>query len=560
MRRSWVALFLVAIVALALAARLVPYASSPYPCNVDGYPLVKGAERVVEFGSWDRGMAASGLEDYNSKMPAFSYLLAEFSMVVGMEPMECVQLMTAILGAACVVLVFALARRLTGSDLAALGAAAVLALHGFFVYATMAAWKEGLGLLMLILAFLLFDGRSDPRRRVLLALVLMLMPLAHHLTTLVAYSFVLTGVCADAVMRWRTDSLGWDWFACEGVTLGAPVAFAYSYFLSVEMEFFSEVNNMNDAALLGSVVFIGVVAAIVMSLPAMSKPWFIFNAKPGAPTFALLFDEKSLALLIGYGALLLNSRITLFPGTHNTTEALLVGVAPLVPVFLLAIAGFNLVRYSKDGGKVTLAAMLAAPLFLLLFAMAKSYDPASFFVAYRLFDYLDPFVAVAAGVGVAFLASALAKRLGRGTVRAKGGAFAVGVAFVLLVGSTTPLAYDWERVFKISSETKPQQFGAIEWAHEHGIEGFSSDHWNADIGAPYFEMDTDQKLPYHLRDGKGYGVKTIILEEEWKSRGAQTPISGRLEIPAANFDMALYQGNLVYSAGPPGDRIYIVMP
>jgi hypothetical protein len=309
----------------------------------------------------------------------------------------------------------------------------------------------------------------------------------------------------------------------------------------------------------------------------MSKPWFIFDSKPGKATASLLFDEKSLALLVGYGVLLLNSRIEIFPGTHNTSWELMVGVAPLLPVFLVAIAGFNLVRYSKSPAKGTLAAMAVAPLFLLVFAVSKAYDPASFFIAYRMLDFLDPFVGVAAGVGLAYLIAVAARRVGvrRETGpeaaeserspkarawRADATAFAIGASFVLLVASTTPLAYDWERVFDVSSETKPQQYSAIEWARGSGIVSVSSDHWNADIAGPYFEMDSDRMLPYHLRDGRGYGDKAMILEEEWRTRGPQTPLSGRLPIPTANFDAVVSQGDLVYSSGPAGDRVYVVVP
>jgi hypothetical protein len=501
-------------------------------------------------------------------MPAFSYMLAEFSLVTGIEPMSCVQILTALLGTACVVLGFSFAKRLTGSDVAALGCAAFLALQGFFVYTTAAAWKEGLGMLLVMLAFLLFDGRADPRRRHLLALVLLLLPLTHHLTTLVAYSFVFMAATAEAVARWREDRLDGGWAACEAATFGVPVAFAYAYYTSVHMEFFSDVNNANDAALLASAVLIGAIVAILLSLPAMSKPWFVFDAKPGKASAALLFDEKSLALLVGYGVLLVNTQIKVFPGTHHTSDALVLGIAPLVPVFLLAIAGFNLVRYSTSPSKPLLSAMALAPLFLLIFAVAKSYDPASFFVAYRLLDYLDPFVAVGAGVGLAFLVAAAGRRLSRirdgarlpSPWRARGAAMALGACFAVLVASTTPMAYDWERVFDISSETKSQQYSAIEWAAGAGISEISSDQWNCDIAAPYFEMGADQSLPYHLRDGKGYGPEAMILEEEWKERGAQTPLSGRLPISPANFDKVVADGNLVYSCGPVGDRVFIVVP
>jgi hypothetical protein len=560
MKKSWTIVLFVAIVIAAFAVRLVPYAASPYPYNVDGYPLVRGAERIIADGRWDRADTGSNLEAYNSKMPLFSYVLAEFSMVLGMEPMDCIQLMTAVMGTVCVIIGFALAKKLTGSDVAALGCAAILALHGFFVYTTVAAWKEGLGILFLLLTFLLFEGRTDPRKRVLLALVLMLLPLTHHLTALVAYAFVFIGVCAESVTRWRADKLDWNWTAREASTLAAPAAFAYLYFTSVNMEFFSDVNNANDAALLGSAIFLGAVVAILLTMPAMSKPWFIFNTKPGVVSASLLFDEKSLALLIGYGALLLNSRINLFPGTQFTSDALLVGVAPLIPIFLLAIAGFNILRYSKAQSKATLTAMALAPLFLLVFASAKAYDPASFFVTYRLLDYIDPFVAVAAGIGLAFLAAEVVKRLGKVSWRGRGAAFALGSAFVILLASTTPLAYDWERVFDISSETKPQQFEAIKWARDSGIQQLSTDQWNSDIAGPYFEISSDQYLPYYLRDGKGYGTVPMLLEDEWKTRGAQTFLSGRMPIRAANFDAAVAGGDLVYSAGPTGQRVIIVIP
>jgi hypothetical protein len=567
--RRWVILAFCALVALAVAVRLVPFATSSYPYNVDGFPLVKGAERVLADGHWDRFSARDGLEGYDAKMPLFTFLLAEFSLVTGIEPMRCVQLMTPLLGAACAIIGFALARRLTRSDAAALGCMAVLALQGFFVYVTTAAWKEALGLPLLMLVFLLCLDRADPRRRVLLALVLLLLPFVHHLTALVAYSFVVMVAGATLVTKWRDDELTWN-LAVREVALGPALAIpAYFYYRGVNLEFFSDVNNVNDAALLGASLLLGLVVAIMLSLPAMSAPWFFFDVKPGKASAALLFDEKSLAVVVGFSALLLNAYVQIFAGTMLTSSALLLGIAPLVLIFLISIAGFNLLRYSESKDKPVIASMAVAVLALMIFSVARAYDPASFFLAYRLLDYIDPFVAVTAGLGLAYLATrVMARYKGKtradttnwGGVKGKALVGALAVCFVLALASTTPLAYDGERLFQIRSETLPQEFSACEWASESGVKELSSNAWNADIADPYFEIHSDPLLPYRLNEGKGYGDVPMLLEEEWTGAGAQTLFQERLVISQANFDAALASGDLVYCAGPLGQRVYIVVP
>ncbi|MEW5937432.1 MAG: hypothetical protein AB1665_06415 [Candidatus Thermoplasmatota archaeon] len=558
MRRSAL-LSLALVVVIALALRLVPYIASPYPYNVDGYPLARGAERALEEGHWTVENSGSGIEAYNAKMPGFSLLLAHLAALTGIPPLRAVQLLTPLLGLGAVLLGFALARRLTGSMIAGLGCALFLAMHGFFVYLTAAAMKEALGLPLLILLFLLYKQRSEPRCRMLSAIILLLLPLVHHLTALIAFLYVGMTTAAHLIQRWRSGELRAHIIveeACLGPALGI---FALAYYHSVSMEFYTGVSNMHDLALLSAITFLAMVLCVILSLPALSKPWFLVDVSPGRISSALLFDEKSLAVLICFGVLALNSRILVFQGTILTTTALLIGVLPLVPLALLAIAGYNLIRYSAMQERGAVAAMALAPIVLLVFSIARGLDPFSFALAYRAVDYLDPFLALGAGVGLAFL-MALA---GRRWAARKAWRFSMRavtcLAFVLLLAASASLAYSGDRLYGVRNDTDPHEFTAGVWASEHGLEPISTNSRLYEIYAPYFELSCDSTLPYRLREGMEASGHALVLSDEWTSLGAQGFFSSRIVVPEQRFNEALDGGHKVYSAGHEGAGIHIVM-
>ncbi|MBI5001001.1 MAG: glycosyltransferase family 39 protein [Euryarchaeota archaeon] len=558
--KRWAPLVLAAILIVALCVRLVPAFSSPYPYNVDGYPLVKGAERAISDGHWDIGNAAEGIERYNAKMPLFSYMLASLSVVFGIEPMRAVQLLTALLGVVAVLLGYALAKKVSGSETAALACAAVLALSGFFVYLTAAAMKEALGLALLLLAFLLYMGREDPKHRMLLAAVLLLLPLAHHLTALVALLFITIAAVSSLVNKWRGGVLKAHGIVQE-IALGpALLFFCLAYYQAINMEFYTNVSSVNEIALFGAIAFLGIVVGIILSLPAMTKPWMFLDLKPGKMPVPMLFDEKTLAVLIGIAGIALNSRRVLFQGTLLTSDALLAGFLPILLMMLVAIVGYNLIRYSSFADKGAVAAMALAPIAIMEFSVARGLDPFSFSLAYRAFDYLDPFIALGAGVGIAFLLALLWKRYRDAPAKRICACFAVGAAFVLVLAATTPLAYESEQLFGVRNETLPQEFSAGEWASSHNLTEVRTNSRYYEIYSPYFGMSCDPTLPYVLKEGRNPGTAPLLLSDEWTADGAQSFFSTRVVVSQASFDSAVGGGSLVYCAGPAGRQMLIVLP
>jgi hypothetical protein len=92
------------------------------------------------------------------------------------------------------------------------------------------------------------------------------------------------------------------------------------------------------------------------------------------------------------------------------------------------------------------------------------------------------------------------------------------------------------------------------------VDKLSTDQWNADIAAPYFEIQSDMLLPYHLQSESGYGDMPALLEEEWLRRGGQSPLSGRITVMGGPYERLVGNGDLVCMAGPQGDMVLIVLP
>jgi len=209
------------------------------------------------------------------------------------------------------------------------------------------------------------------------------------------------------------------------------------------------------------------------------------------------------------------------------------------------------VRRTTNRTNDLLISMFVAPVALILFGLLRGLDPESLVIVYRSVDFLD--YAFAVLIGVAFVAAWRwlgPRRLAKGILLA-------GVLAALL--ATSPMAWNTPAVFGVDNVTRPQEFRALALLASFGARNVTTDQRLADVGAMWFGYATDSSLPVKLRDNESLGgFQYALALERWTTVGAQVHPAPNIVISAVVFENFLTQNRIVYSAGPSGDRIFIV--
>ena len=397
----WIAILLFLI---AFCARLVPLQISHLPYNLDGFPLARISEIMISTGGIPNPAMYDGLLSYNMKMPVFSLVLSTFSLVLGVQPLDLLPYFCALMGSLAVIFIYVMTLDLTKNDVAAFSAGLFAALTGLFVYVTTAAMKQLLAIVLLCFIFYLYTKRKDWRCRAALVLTLILLPFTHHLTTLIALlaiSFAMVGTTfRRSEHHTRTvKELTLDLITGPGILLAALL-----YYRAVNLEFVSEVWNMNDVVLLASVFMIMAVVARLLSITVQTKPWFIFGKEEDKGVrLSHIFDEKVLVLVIGIGVLYLNSRLNIFIGGQMTSDLLLKLMFPYLVLAVVGVMGFNVLRYSRFPKRYILVGMFLAPFCVMIYSMLRGLDVFGFMMVYRSYNFIDIPLAIVTGVGMAYL-------------------------------------------------------------------------------------------------------------------------------------------------------------
>ncbi len=552
----WLALLLFVI---ALSARLVPLHFSSMPYNIDGFPLAKISEVIIETGDIPSPSSYEGLIAYNLKLPVFSLVLSSFSMVLGVEPLTLLPYFCALIGSLAVLFIYVLTLNLTRNRVAAFSAGLFAAFTGLFVYVTTAAMKQLLAIVFLIIIFYLFTKRKDWRCRVILCIILIILPFTHHLTTLIALlalSLAIAGATfRENVFRSRTIKS----FALDVVTGPVILLSSLLYYRSVNLEFVTEVGNFNDVVLLGCVFILMAVAAKLLSETVQSKPWFFLGKEDNKEVgLSCIFDEKVLVLIIGIGALYLNSKINIFTGGVMTSDTLLHLIFPYLILAVFGVIGFNVLRYSRFSQRNIIVGMLLAPLCVIVFGVLRGLDIFDFTLVYRSYNFIDIPLAIVVGVGMAYIYSKMSTFSKR---QREFKALPVGVltVFCILCIASLPLAYNNEAAFGIQEITYEYEFEGMKWASEANINSVVTDQRYADIISPYFGVNADRTGPWKIRGNDLESGDVVLLSHYWTDGGAQMSILGRVMFEESQIDELLEHSDVIYVGGPKDREMVIVI-
>ncbi len=137
-------LSLVAILSIAIAARIPLLLISSLPLNIDSFAQVSIAEEFLATGRWVLDDASPN--SYNLKMPFLPLLLAASSSIVGVEPLALATPLMILVSLGGLLGMYALAYRLTRNRQLATWASLILALLGPFIFVGSTLIKEALAL------------------------------------------------------------------------------------------------------------------------------------------------------------------------------------------------------------------------------------------------------------------------------------------------------------------------------------------------------------------------------------------------------------------------------
>jgi hypothetical protein len=531
---------LAALVCVALAARLVPFAVSPLPLSVDGFALARISSGIRAGGIWR--IDPADVNSYNQKLPGFSFLWAATTGLAGLSPLLHAQFLLPMITALTVLPAYLLGAKATGRRLGGFVSGLFVALFGSFLLLTSSVAKESIGLLVFPVAVLLFGERADPRKRALAVVLLIFLPFLHPLTAfltfgMVAALVVLTHRRAFARGRFSGRALALD------VVTGPALAFAaWAYYVTVDLPFLSELLAPDSFALFLAAVVLLTVLIAPMARPAKRR---IGRRLVSPATRAMIPPAVGFVLLLG------NASTSLFVGTAGTQPALVQVLPAILVIAGFAVVGLQLVRRTTNRANDLIVSMLVAPVALIMFGMLRGLDPASLVIVYRSFDFLDYGVAVL--VAVAFVAA------WRVIGPRKIGHAALAAGFVAVLLATTPMAWNTPAVFGVQNATTSNEFQALALLASFGARNVATDERLASVGAFWFGYTTNASLPSKLHDnGSVQGFDYAVVLERWTTVGAQVHPAPNIVLARSVIDAFLVANRVVYEAGPSGDRIFVV--
>jgi hypothetical protein len=527
-------------VCIALGARLVPLTFSPLPFGIDGFALARISGDIAAKGTWR--IDPTGVNRYNEELPGFSLLWAAASMVGGLASLVHVQLFVPLITCLTVLPAYLFGVKATGRRLGGFAAGLFIAVFGSFLLLTSSAAKESIGLLVFPVVLLLFSERKDIRRRALALILLLFLPFLHPLTTLltlggVASLVVFTQRRAIARGRFSLGSFALD--VATGPALAVP---AWAYYSAVQLPYLGDI--LAPDAL---VLFLGIVVLLTALLLPMGRPARrrIGQGLASPITRALVPPAIGLVVVLG------NAETSLFAGAVGTQPGLLDVLPPIVVLTAFVLIGYQLLRRTTNPMNDLVVSMLAPPVALILFGLLRGLNPESLVIVYRSIDFLDYALAVLTAAG--FVAAWRWLRPWR-PARA-----ALVAGFVGALVATTPMAWNTPGVFGVQNVTTSDEFHALAFLASLHPKNVTSDQRLADIGAMWFGYTTDPSLPLKLRDNKSLaGFDYAVVLERWTSVGAQVHPAPNIVLAPTILASFLEDDRVTYTAGPVGDRIFIV--
>lgn len=522
-RRTRYAIIL-ALSLLALSTRLIPLAISPFPFNNDGITESRIAEDIISSRGLSYPDGAFYVDTHSLLTVAFDLILAYAALTLGTSPFWVAQSLAAIFSALSIVGAYAIVLRITSNCPAAILSSYVLALFGSFVYLSGSAWKESLGVALIILAVFLYMRRDDMRMFILNVAVLLVLPITHHLVTAIVYLAVWYLTLLSLVFALKKKSLRLR-HVRDLVAISVVTTVAFGYYFSNSLDRLTHVDSYSEILPIGVVLVIALAGTYVV-LTRKSRFRTSFAPIP-ATLVVCLFTIDFFNPIFGY--------------TQGTPiyAFLLAGVmAVIVGVGWYGME--NLVESCSRYRSIPLGLLLPALLFLFIAVFLES-GITSHWLFYRTYDF--SVIPLAIGVGAAYATIRLKSR--RRTI----------VALVLLVAliASFPYGYATDVLTGVRHDTQSYEIDAISWAFDACGDriDFQSDERLSYNAQALFDFPKDPLLPVMLSEKQELepGCMHLFLEE-WYTIGVNAYPHGRVYLDRTYVLDVMDECNVIYVGGP----------
>lgn len=526
-------LILSVLIVLAFSTRLLPLSISSYPYNNDGMTEARVASDILASGHLEYPEGAFYVDTHSTITPIYNVVLAFVSSATGASPFLSAQSIIASLSVLTITCVYVLAFYVTKCHRSALTSALVVSLLGTFVFLTGSTWKESLGTCLLVLLIFAYSRRSEPRFLALEALIIITLPLVHHLVTVLAL-FALAFMTMWSVFFGRKNNCLKRRHAIDVIVVGVPTLFGYLYYSSESLDRMDVVvSPVSLSQLLLSFAIMGVATVFVLRQSTHMK--FSF-----APLVAL-----AIFLLF-----VLDYIEPLFPYEPISPIWVLVLGGAFAAIVCIGWYGIESAIESDSRFRAIPLGLMMPVITLILFALMSGFTLQSQQILYRSFDFAD--IALALGVGSAVFHLRKKPRLA--------GVAIAALTVALLV--SLPFSYATQPLLGLRHDSQRYEVDAI--------------YWTAESLGNEFVVESDERLSYDARALADYEKKDFLpdrlssprpllentaylYEEEWTTVGVNDYPDGRPVLNPSYVSDVLEASDVVYVGGPDSNSIVIFL-
>ena len=518
----------------AFCTRLLPLSISQYPFNNDSLTECGMASEILDSGRLEFSSESSWYGSHSVDIPALNLVLAFISSVFGVSPLQCAQLLIAVVSLVTVGAVYLLGRMMSRSHVGGIVAGLTSVLMGTFVFATGSVWKESLGLCLVILLVTLYLKRDRLRYVSVVIAILFVLPLVHHLATAVSLLilvFLLVRSWHFALSKNTLRRRHWN----ELLVVSGAIVWAVGYYLFTSLDRLSLLTTGATVLLLPlSFGILVVLSVLVESIKTHSG--FTYAPLVGVGVFSFVVVDY-----LGY----------VFPYSPSAPSYYLILAG--VSAFFVGIAWYGAeiaVEVIRTYCTVQIG-LLVAPATVVGVGIVGGFSGAAHQIVFRSFDFLDIFVFV--GIAVA-LATMQRKR--------KRSYTAIGFLITAALMVSFPFAYYSDPLLGVRHDTQGYEVDTISWVSDADTGGYVvSDERIAYIAMSMFGYPKSSYLPSEILKNTSLTEMVpgsyFLFEMNWVTGGVNDYPRGKVTIPASNFTLAIESGNSLYVGGPPADHIIV---
>ena len=515
----------------AFLTRLLPLSMSPFPFNNDSLTECRLANNILNTHHLEFSSSAPWYGTHSGAIPILNVILAYMSSALGVTPLQCAQVLDAVVIVLTVGSLFLVVRLISGNLRGAVATGLSAVLLGTFVFTTGSAWKEMLGISLMTFALLAYVRRERMELRVLMFVILMMMPFVHHLVaavTMLTFTYLLTWSWYFALANGSSKKRLME----DTLTILPPTVWMGVYYVSIGFDKASIISSPVKMSLL--FISFGLISTVTVMILSLKRHYrWTFAPFVGMGLFALFVLDY-----FGF----------IFPYSSSAPAVYLVLGAAFAFLVALAWYGSEVILERKPLYRAIQVALLVSPISIIGFGILDGFSISSHQIVYRTFDFLDIFIFIGIGMGIVYLYENHRK------------AYRIlGAVMILALLASFPFAYMSQDLLGVRHDTQAYEVDATTWIAEHSSSSWlASDERLCYIGQSMAGLPTHAFLPGDLRDNISLSPQVFCLvEDSWMSRGVNDYPNGKVVLPESNYTFKIEAANVFYIGGPSGDRAVV---